>query len=72
MIFKNENFNDDSIDFLKNISSKPKFSLQEIKRLINLDFKFKKALKERNTFYKLLNSKNKKIGIQSFFKEENS
>ena len=71
LIFKNENFNDESINFLKNISSKPKFSLQEIKRLINLDFKFKKALKEeRNTFYKLLDSKNKKIGIQSFLKKK--
>ena len=47
-----------TVSILKNISSKPKFSLQEIKRLINLDFKFKKALKEeRNTFYKLLTLK---------------
>ena len=49
LIFKNENFNDESIN-LKNISSKPKFSLQEIKRLINLDLNLK-SVKEKEIHF---------------------
>ena len=52
------------IKFLIKISSKPKKSLQIIKKLVNLETNSKNALqKERQEFYKLLDSKNKKIGI---------
>ena len=62
-----ENFNDFMIKFLIKISSKPKKSLQIIKKLVNLDTNSKNAIqKERQEFYKLLDSKNKKIGIKSF------
>ena len=41
--------------------------LQIIKKLVNLETNLKNALqKERQEFYKLLDSKNKKIGIKSF------
>ena len=49
-----------------NIASKPKTSLIEIKRLNQTEY-IKKGLKmERESFYKLLNSLNKKEGISSF------
>ena len=49
-----------------NIASKPKSSLIEIKRLNQTEY-LKKGLKmERESFYKLLNSSNKKEGISSF------
>ena len=51
---------------LKSISEKPLSSLVEIKRLINKDASLKD---ERQTFYKLLDSENKKIGIKSFFEK---
>ncbi len=66
-IVPKENFNDFIVEFLKKISSKPKKSLQIIKKLVNLEENSKGALqKERKEFYKLLDSKNKKIGIKSF------
>ena len=66
-IIPKENFNDFMIKFLIKISSKPKKSLQIIKKLVNLEINSKNALqKERQEFYKLLDSKNKKIGIESF------
>ena len=66
-IVPKENFNDFINEFLEKISSKPKKSLQIIKKLVNLEENSKGALqKERKEFYKLLDSKNKKIGIKSF------
>ena len=66
-IIPKENFNDFIIEFFIKISSKPKKSLQIIKKLVNLETNSKNALqKERQEFYKLLDSKNKKIGIKSF------
>ena len=66
-IVDQENFNEFTNNFLKKISSKPKQSLIKIKKLINLETNFKKSLQnERNEFYKLLDSENKKIGIKSF------
>ena len=61
------NFNEQSIEFAKKISEKPKSSLVEIKKLMNLDKKLIQDIKkERQAFYKLLDSQNKKIGIDSF------
>ena len=66
-IVPKENFENFIINFLDKISSKPKKSLQIIKELVNSDENLKKSLKkERNIFYKLLDSENKKIGIRSF------
>ena len=60
-------FKDFIINFLNKISSKPKKSLQIIKNLINSEENLKKSLKkERQEFFKLLDSDNKKIGIKSF------
>ena len=66
-IINKENFKEFITNFLKKISSKPKKSLQIIKRLVNSEENLKKTLKkERQEFYKLLDSDNKKIGISSF------
>ena len=66
-IISKENFNNFTIKFLEKISLKPKKSLQIIKKLVNLEVNSKDALKkERQEFYKLLDSNNKKIGIKSF------
>ena len=51
---------------VKFISEKPLSSLMEIKRLINNNNSINE---ERQTFYKLLDSENKKIGIKSFFEK---
>ena len=60
-------FKKTSLEFAKKISEKPKASLIEIKKLMNLDKKLNKNIKkERNSFYKLLDGQNKKIGIESF------
>ena len=59
-----EQFKKISMDIAKKISEKPKSSLMEIKKLMNLDKKLEADIKkERKSFYKLLDSKNKKIGI---------
>ena len=64
---KNVNFKEFTLNFLNAISSKPKKSLQVIKNLVNSEGNLKKSLiKERQEFYKLLDSENKKIGIKSF------
>mgnify|MGYP001284059526 CR=1 FL=1 len=66
-VIEQENFENISIAFAKKISEKPKSSLMEIKKLINQDKQLTKDIKEeRKSFYKLLDSKNKKIGIKSF------
>ena len=66
-IIPKENFQEFTLNFLNTISSKPKKSLQVIKYLVNSEDNLKKSLiKERQEFYKLLDSENKKIGIKSF------
>ena len=65
-----EQFEKISMDIAKKISEKPKSSLMEIKKLMNLDKKLEADIKkERKSFYKLLDSKNKKIGITSFLQK---
>ena len=66
VVLKAEEFKTGSHKILKSISEKPLSSLVEIKRLINKDASLKD---ERQTFYKLLDSENKKIGIKSFFEK---
>ena len=68
LIVEKENFKNSVTKFLEKISSKPKRSLQIIKKLVNLEGSLKSGLaKERQEFFNLLDSENKKIGIQSFF-----
>ena len=53
--------------FLKKISIKPKESLRTLKELINSNTSIKNGINaERQIFYKLLDSDNKKKGIDSF------
>ena len=66
VVLKAGEFKDGAMKILKSISEKPLSSLIEIKRLINKDASLKD---ERQTFYKLLDSENKKIGIKSFFEK---
>ena len=66
VVLKAEEFKEGAMKILKSISEKPLSSLVEIKRLINKDASLKD---ERQTFYKLLDSENKKIGIKSFFEK---
>lgn len=66
VVLKADEFKTGSHKILKSISEKPLSSLVEIKRLINKDASLKD---ERQTFYKLLDSENKKIGIKSFFEK---
>ena len=66
IVLKAEEFKEGAMKILKSISEKPLSSLIEIKRLINKDASLKD---ERQTFYKLLDSENKYIGIKSFFEK---
>ena len=67
-VIPKENFKEFTFIFLNTISSKPKKSLQIIKNLVNSEDNLKKSLiKERQEFYKLLDSENKKIGIKKVF-----
>jgi enoyl-CoA hydratase len=66
IVLKATEFKDGAMKILKSISEKPLSSLIEIKRLINKDASLKD---ERQTFYKLLDSENKNIGIKSFFEK---
>jgi len=53
--------------FLEKISSKPRKSLEIIKKLVNSEVVQKKGVAlERKEFFNLLDSENKKIGINSF------
>jgi enoyl-CoA hydratase len=71
IIFDNEEFEKKSFEFAKKIAEKPKSNLIEIKRLINLDKNLQDGIKiERNSFYSFLDSKNKIIGIESFFSKK--
>ena len=62
-----ENFKNFINKFLEKISSKPRKSLEIIKKLVNSEVVQKKGVAlERKEFYNLLDSENKKIGINSF------
>ena len=66
-VLGSEKYKEEKDKIINNIASKPRASLIEIKRLIKLDNQITDDLKdERNTFYNLLDSDNKKIGIQAF------
>jgi enoyl-CoA hydratase len=66
VVLQANEFKEGSHKILKLISEKPLSSLMEIKRLINNNNSINE---ERQTFYKLLDSENKKIGIKSFFEK---
>ena len=69
-IVSQEKFEEESMEIAKKIAEKPKSSLIAIKKLMSLDKKIESNIKkERQIFYKLLDSKNKKIGIESFLKK---
>ena len=71
LIIESDNYQADAIQFMKKIAAKPKSSLIEIKKLINLSNSLTQDLAEaRKSFYKLLSSDNKKIGIESFLKKQ--
>ncbi len=71
VVINNADFKNKSKEILKNISEKPLSSLVEIKKLIKFEGSLKEGLKnERDAFYKLLDSDNKKIGIKSFFEKK--
>lgn len=66
-VLSSEKYKEEKDKIINNIASKPRASLIEIKRLIKLDSQIADDLKdERNTFYNLLDSDNKKIGVQAF------
>ena len=67
VLLDKNNFSSEAIKVVTKISLKPKSSLIEIKKLISNNLNIDSDLKqERNSFYKLLNSKNAKIGITAF------
>ena len=67
LIVPKENFKTFTNEFLDKISSKPRKSLEIIKKLVNSEISQKKGLiLERKEFFNLLDSENKKIGINSF------
>ena len=67
VLFDKDNFFEEIIKFVKKIALKPKSSLIEIKRLISNDLNVSSDFKqERNSFYKLLDSENAKIGMTAF------
>ncbi len=71
VVIDNTDFKNKSKEILKNISEKPLSSLLEIKKLIKFEGILKEGIKnEREVFYKLLDSDNKKIGIKSFFEKK--
>lgn len=71
-VLNSEKYKEEKDKIINNIASKPKASLIEIKRLIKLDNQIADDLKdERNTFYNLLDSENKKIGVQAFIDKKN-
>ena len=71
-VLSSEKYKEEKDKIINSIASKPRASLIEIKRLIKLDNQITDDLKdERNTFYNLLDSDNKKIGIQAFIDKKN-
>ena len=70
-VIGSEKYTEESDRIFKNIASKPRSSLIEIKRLVKLDEQLDKNLKEeRNTFYNLLDGKNKQEGIRAFLQKK--
>ncbi len=67
VLLNKNSFSAEAINFVRKISQRPKSSLIEIKKLISNNLNIDNDLeKERNSFYKLLNSENAKIGINAF------
>jgi enoyl-CoA hydratase/carnithine racemase len=67
VLLNKNSFSTEAINFVRKISQRPKSSLIEIKKLISNNLNIDNDLeKERNSFYKLLNSENAKIGISAF------
>jgi enoyl-CoA hydratase/carnithine racemase len=67
VLLDRNNFSTEVIKVVNQIAQNPKSSLVEIKKLISNNLNIDNGLKqERNSFYKLLNSENAKIGIAAF------
>tara|TARA_B100000780_G_scaffold62802_1_gene40802 strand:- start:435 stop:1202 length:768 start_codon:yes stop_codon:yes gene_type:complete len=67
VLLEKNNFSTEAIKVADKIAQKPKSSLIEIKKLISNNLNIENDIKqERNSFYKLLNNKNAKIGITAF------
>ena len=67
LIVTKENFKTFTNEFLDRISSKPKKSLEIIKKLVNSEISQKKGMTlERKEFYNLLDSENKKLELTAF------
>jgi enoyl-CoA hydratase len=67
ILLDKNNFSEEAIKIANKISQKPKTSLIEIKKLISNSLDINSGIEhERNSFYKLLDSKNAKIGISAF------
>jgi len=67
ILLNKNNFSTEVVKVVNQIAQKPKSSLVEIKKLISNNLNIDNGLKqERNSFYKLLNSENAKIGIAAF------
>jgi enoyl-CoA hydratase len=70
ILLDKDNFSTESIKVANKIAQKPKSSLIEIKKLISSNLNDDEDLeKERDSFYKLLDSENAKIGITAFLKK---
>lgn len=69
-VISKDQFKQTSMEIVKKISKQPKSSLVFIKHLTLEGKIIKRDIKKtRKIFYKLLDSENKKIGIESFFKK---
>ena len=67
VLLDENNFSIEGIKIVNKIAQKPKSSLIKIKKLISNSFNIGNDFEqERNSFYKLLDSKNAKIGIDAF------
>jgi len=67
ILLNKNNFSTEAIKVAHKIAQKPKSSLIEIKKLISSNLNIENNLeRERNSFYKLLNSENAKRGIAAF------
>ena len=70
VLLDKNNFSIEATKVANKIAQKPKSSLIEIKKLISNNLNIDNDLdQERNSFYKLLNSENAKIGISSFLRK---
>ena len=70
ILLEKNNFFEESRKVVKRIAEKPKSSLIEIKKLISKNEFVENGLKEeRESFYRLLDHENAKIGINAFLKK---